>query len=377
MNSRERYIETLTFGTPDKIPFDPGSGRKSTKERWHKEGLPEDRNPLDYIKEMLGIEEPGATRGIVDGGLGVDVRMIPTFEEKVLEHKNGHYVCQDWKGNICEISDEYGLEYLRHAIDFVTRRWIKCPVENRDDWEAMKTRYVVDAPGRFPDDLAQRCATMSDRDWLLSVYVSGPFWQLREWCGFEGLCMMMIDDPELVAEMADFWTHFVSEVLDRILVHIVPDNLFISEDMAYKAKSMISMDMTREFCMPSWKRWSKQVREAGCPLVNVDSDGYIGELIPLWIESGVNVCDPIEVAAHCDIVEFRHQFGKKIAFRQGIDKRCIAAGGDILKAEMRRIEPIVRDGGYIPGCDHGIPHDVSWLNYVDYCRQLAEMTGWL
>ena len=100
---------------------------------------------------------------------------------------------------------------------------------------------------------------MHDRDWLLTVAVSGPFWQLREWCGFEGLCMMMIDDPELVAEMADFWTHFVSEVLDRILVHIVPDNLFISEDMAYKAKSMISMDMTREFCMPSWKRWSKQV----------------------------------------------------------------------------------------------------------------------
>jgi hypothetical protein len=135
--------------------------------------------------------------------------------------------------------------------------------------------------------------------------------------------------------------------------------------------------MTREFCMPSWKTWSKQIRDAGCPLIDVDSDGFIGELIPLWIESGINVCDPIEVAAHCDIVEFRQQFGHQIAFRQGIDKRCIAAGGDVLKKELDRVEPIIRDGGYIPGCDHGIPHDVSWDNYLDYCGQLARLTGWL
>ncbi len=96
------------------------------------EGLPEGRDPIGYIKELLGIAPDVATRGLVKGGLGVDFRMRPTFEEKILEHKNGHYVCQDWKGNICEISDEYGLEYLRHAIDFVTRRWIKCPVENRE-----------------------------------------------------------------------------------------------------------------------------------------------------------------------------------------------------------------------------------------------------
>ena len=37
----------------------------------------------------------------------------------------------------------------------------------------------------------------------------------------------------------------------------------------------------------------------------------------------------------------------------------------------------VRDGGFILSCDHGIPSDVSWKNFVDYCRQLAEMTGWL
>ena len=41
LNARERYIETLTFGQPDKIPFIPGGPRKSTLARWRKEGLDE------------------------------------------------------------------------------------------------------------------------------------------------------------------------------------------------------------------------------------------------------------------------------------------------------------------------------------------------
>ena len=374
MNPRERYIETLTFGNPDKIPFRPGSGRESTLARWHKEGLPEDRNQLEFVMETIGIE-PDKTKPPVN--LGVDFKMMPQFEEKVLEHKNGHYICQDWKGNVCEISDEFDVTYLQTGKDFVTRRWIGCPVENRDDWEQMKCRYDVNTPGRFPDDFAERCKQTQDRDWVLNISFSGPFWQLREWCGFEELCMMTIEQPDLVEEMAEFWTNFVSATLGRILEHIVPDSIHISEDMAYKAKAMISPAMTRQFCMPSWKKWSGQVRDAGCPIVDIDSDGFIGELIPLWIESDVNVCDPIEVAAHCDINDFRNQFGYQMAYWGGVDKRCIAKGGQSIRDELKRIEPVIKGGGFIPGCDHGVPHDISWPDFVDYCRLLAQMTGWL
>lgn len=374
MTPRERYIETLTFGSPDRIPFMPGHARKSTLARWHREGLPEGQNPTAYAAQQLGFELPP---GAEPRGLDVDFRLRPIFEEKVLEHRDGHYVVQDWKGNICEIADNFDVSYLRNATDFVTRRWIKCPVETRADWEAMKPRYDLDAPGRFPEGFAQRWAGLRERDWPLNIGVSGPFWQLREWCGFEGLCMLMIDDPEFVDEMAGFWMRFVSGMLERILPHVVPDTFFISEDMAYKAKSMISMDMARRFCMPSWVEWTQQVKAAGCPLVDIDSDGFIGELIPLWIEAGVNVCDPIEVAAHCDIVAFRRQFGRRMAYRQGIDKRCMAAGGQTLKDEMQRIAPVVRDGGYLPGCDHGVPSDIAWPDFMDYCQQLAKLTGWL
>ena len=352
----------------------PGEPRESTLTTWHKQGLPEDVYYMDYLLDTLGISHECCHE---TSCVNVDFRMIPQFEEKVLEHKNGHYIVQDWKGNICEISDEFDVTYLRLAKDFVTRAWIKCPVENRDDWEQMKSRYTLDAPGRFADDFIEQCAAAGKNDNLFVVYFSGSFWQLREWAGFEGLCMMMIEQPDLIAEMAQFWCDFVSELLGRIFEHVTPDMIHISEDMAYKAKAMISPAMTREFCMPSWIQWAKQAREAGVSIVDIDSDGFIGELIPLWIESGVNVCDPIEVAAHNDINAFRAQFSHQIAFRQGVDKRAMAKGGKAIRDELKRIEPVIKDGGFIPGCDHGVPFDVSWPNFVEYTKLLAQMTGWL
>jgi uroporphyrinogen decarboxylase len=373
MNARQRFVETLTFGRPDRVPLAPGQPRESTLAAWRTQGLPDGADWWAHLQETLGIPPEPAPPA---ADLGVDFRCIPQFEEKVLEHKDGHLIVQDWKGNICEISDRYDVTYLRQPKDFVTRRWLKCPVGSRAEWEAMKARYAVDSSGRFPADFAARSERLRGRDVPLVVSFAGPFWQLREWCGFENLCILMVEQPEFVDEMAAAWARFVAEMLARIFAHAVPDMVHLSEDMAFKAHSMISPAMTRRFCRPAYEEWSRLAREAGVPLVGVDSDGYVGGLIPVWIESGINVTDPVEVAAHNDIADYRARFGRRMAYQGGVDKRAMARGGEAIREELRRIEPVVRDGGYIPGCDHGVPPDVSWPNFVDYCRLLAQMTGW-
>jgi uroporphyrinogen decarboxylase len=373
MTPRERYLQALLFGEPDRVPFTPGGPREKTLKRWRSEGLPADRPWFDVLCEEIGVERETAT----GGSPGVDFKMNPKFEEKVLEHKGGHYIVQDWMGNITEISDEYDYTYIRSARDFVTRKWHKFPVETRADFEDMKRRYDPDDPVRYPPDFAERVARLRDRDSPAGIGFAGPFWQLREWCGFEPLCMLFLDDPGFVHEMVDFWTTFVSRTMARVLEAGVVDQVHISEDMAYKEKSMISPGMCREFLLPCWTRWTSEARQAGVPVVDMDSDGKIDELIPLWIEAGINVCDPIEVAAGNDINAYRGAFGRRIAYRGGVDKRCIAKGGGVIREEIERIAPVVRDGGYIPGCDHGVPYDISWQSFKDYGRLLAELTGWL
>jgi hypothetical protein len=373
---RERFREALLFGRPDRVPLQPGYPRESTLAAWHQQGLPEGIGWYDHLMQVLGIErEPIQPR--VD--LGVSFKMIPTFEEKVLAHHNGHVIVQDWMGAITEISDRYDYTYIRAAKDFVTRKWHRFPVQNRRDWEEkIKWRYDPRHPDRFPDDFDRRCDALRDREYELRLVFNGPFWQLREWCGLENLCILMIDDPGFVQEMIDFWTDFVLQTLAPILDRVELDYVRFGEDMAYKKHSMISPAMTRRFLLPTWREWVRTIRASGCPIICVDSDGYVAELVPIWIEAGLNCTFPIEVAAGNDVVAYRRQYGKKMAYEGGIDKRALAAGGEIMRAEvMRVVPPLIEDGGFIPGCDHGVPPDISWPDYVAYSRLLARLTGWL
>ena len=374
MTPRERYQATLLFKTPDKVPLSPGGPRESTRKAWHEQGLPEEMSHVDAYHEILGIPKETPRP---QPSLGASFQMIPTFEEKVLEHKDGHYIVRDWMGAITEISDEFDYTYIRGAKDFVTRKWHRFPVQTRDDWEEMKTRFDPQHPKRFSEDFEETCVKLQDRDGVAHVHFNGPFWQLREWVGMENLCILMVDDPEWIEEMVQFWTVFVSETLAPILERVTLDSVGISEDMAYKAHSMISPAMVRRFLMPAYKVWAPQIYASGCPIIDMDSDGDITELIPLWIEAEINVCDPIEVAAHNDIVAFRKKFGRQIAYKGGIDKRASAAGGDVIQAELDRITPVVEDGGFIPACDHAVPSDISWSNFLDYTKRLAKITGWL
>ncbi|MEI6083535.1 MAG: hypothetical protein WCS70_04465 [Verrucomicrobiota bacterium] len=275
MTERERYIATLTFAQPDRIPFQPGHGRQSTLRAWQQQGLPATVTDYQaYLRQVLGIP-PATSEEIVEPG--VDFRMIPQFEEKVLERRPGTLVVQDWKGNICEISDEFDVTYLRNAVDFVTRSWIKCPVETRADWEDLRHRYDALDPQRFPADWTNRCRQLQARDYPSGLILSGPFWQLREWLGFENLCVLLLDDPEFMRQMIRCW----------------------------------------------------------------------------------------------------EQYGTQTAYRGGVDKRAMAKGGATIREEMARLQPAIAAGGFIPSCDHGVPSDVSWPNFVDYSKLLAQATRWL
>lgn len=377
MHERQRFIAALTFGQPDRFPLEPGWPRESTLQAWHTQGLPQDADWFATLMDTLGI--PYQPPAGPNPDLGVDFKLIPTFEEKVLEHRDGHYIVQDWMGAITEISDEYDYTYIRSAKDFVTRKWHRFPVQERWDWEEkIRWRYDPNAQGRFPPDFKQRCLALHERQLPLRLSFNGPFWQLREWCGLEGLCLLMAEQPDFVLEMIDFWRAFVAQLLGRVVDRILPDFVMVNEDMAYKLHSMISPRMVRRFLLPAWTEWVGLLKSRGCPVVCVDSDGFVGELLPLFLEAGFNCTFPVEVAAGNDIVLYRQQYGGRMAYLGGIDKRALSAGGEIMRTEVLRVvPPLLESGGFIPGCDHGVPPDISWPNFVEYTRLLAQLTGWL
>ena len=59
--------------------------------------------------------------------------------------------------------------------------------------------------------------------------------------------------------------------------------------------------MFKQFCLPFYEKVMEKVHAAKIPVVMVDSDGNIEQIIPYWLDMGVTVMHPMEVAAGMDV----------------------------------------------------------------------------
>ena len=45
-------------------------------------------------------------------------------------------------------------------------------------------------------------------------------------------------------------------------------------------------------------------------------------------------------------------------------------GPETIDAELARVAPLVREGGYVPATDHSLPPDISFQNYCIFMEKL-------
>ena len=358
MTPRQRYLETIRFGTPDRIPYRFGGPREATLRSWYYQGLKEGVN----LGQVMG-NDPNA-------GTPIDMLPLPRFEEVTLEEFDDKRIWIDFLG-ATRIDQKNPV-----TPGFVTRRWLEFPVKNWADFEEMKKRYQPDTPGRIPENWDEFVAKHRDRDYVLSLTVFGPFWRVRDWVGFENLCMMCATDRDFVKAMMDYVIDFTIENLRGRIADLAIDFLFISEDMAYKTASMISPAMVRDLMVPGYRRLMDFLRANNVGTVVMDCDGHVSELIPIWIDVGMDATWPIEIAAHNDPIAYRKEFGKEIAMLGTIDKRELRFDFDRVKREvMSKVPWLLEQGGYIPGVDHGVPPDIPVRNFLymaELIKTLAE-----
>ncbi len=356
MTSRERFVETMMFGHPDRVPYMFGGPRQSTLEAWYRQGLSRDTD----FGRFVGYDR--------HEGLPINLGPVPAFEHVVLEETERHKI---W-------IDELGAKRIDHKVlptpGFVTRKWLEFPVKKRADFLEMTKRYDPSAPERYPGDWEARKARYGNRDFVLSCTLQSMFWRVRDWVGFEGLCSMVYDQPRLVHEMMQYVADFTVRALERALSEVEVDFVFFNEDMAYKTASMISPAMVKEFMWPRYRQLVRFLRDQGVSMLVMDCDGYVGELIPLWLEVGISVVSPVEIAANNDPVAYRREYGKSLGMLGGIDKRELRFDKARVKAEvMSKVPWLIEQGGYIPQVDHGVPPDVPVRNFLYMCELIKEI----
>jgi uroporphyrinogen decarboxylase len=348
----------MRFEPVDRMPLWENDPWPSALRRWQREGLGPGNEPPLYAECENKIQ------------CGVDLWMRPRYQQRV-DSDDGEFVTR-WT--------EFGvLERVFKSPDETTMpEHIEYPVKCRADWRAIKARFVSGDEGRFPAAWSRQCEQWrSDGPVLVFQDRRAPslFGFVRELMGPERTLFAFYDEPDLVHDIMETQTELVLGLLPRVIDDAPLSGIFFWEDMCYRGGPLISPAMFREFMLPRYSRITELARSLGIDIIFVDSDGDVSELIPLWLESGINGVYPMEVAAGMNVVKLRAEYGCDLLMTGGIDKRALARDRQAIDAELEAKIPLVEKGGYIPHVDHAIPHDVPYENFLYYWRKKRELLG--
>ncbi|MDD4860116.1 MAG: uroporphyrinogen decarboxylase family protein [Dehalococcoidales bacterium] len=254
--------------------------------------------------------------------------------------------------------------------------YLEQPVKDRQSWNEYKKRLQPDTPGRFPADWATYARKLNEKDEPVMMFTGSFFGFLREFLGVEKLLYSFYDDPAWVEDMMEHICEMELTCVKKVLKDIRVDFVYFWEDMAFKTGPLISPAMFKKYMVPRYRRITDLLRKNGIDVIFVDSDGNIDELIPLWLEGGVNAFWPLECAAGMNAVELRKKYGKDIIMSGNMDKRALIRGKNDIKQEvMSKVPFLLEKGGYFPSVDHGVPPDVPFENYEYFINLLREVAG--
>lgn len=337
-------------------------------ETWAEQGLPPDAD----LAELFDFDPPGK---VSLGQLGwCEAGLCPVFETTVLEERGAYELVQDFAG--------------RHVLYFKGRRdgfmpeYVDHPVKDQRTFEEqILWRMDPDSPERYAD-LEPRMAGAQEaaaQGLMITQNLVGGYMYLRSLMGPEALLYAFYDMPEVVYACMQAWFELADAVIARHQAYVTLDEFFIAEDICYNGGPLISPRMMKTFLFPYYRQLvanikARQLDRSRHLYVQVDTDGFADPVIPLYREAiGMDAMSPFEVAAGCDVVRTGREYPDLVIFG-GIDKRVLAQGREAIDAMLARVIPEMRArGGYIPTCDHGVPAEVPYEDYLYYRRRVVEM----
>ncbi len=333
--------------------------------RWKTEGLPDDWQETNLFNyDPNGQFNTGVNLGWCEPAF------LPYFEYKVLETHGDYEIVQDGAGRTIQIfkGRTHGFMpiYLKHAVTDMA------------DWERVAQRLDPANPVRWEglEDTVRRNKAAADAvGGILVQNMVGGYMYLRALMGPEDLMYIMYDAPAVLHAAMQGWLALADAALRRVQAVTPIDEIFLGEDICYNHGLLISPDSVREFLLPYYGQLLANARGRQTAPISfyIDTDGDCRPAIPLYAELGLTRMSPFEVASGCDVVEIARQY-PHLVMSGGIDKRILAAGKDAIDAHLNHIMPFMCDrGGYYPTCDHGVPDDVSYENYLYYRQRVCEM----
>lgn len=367
----ERLKMALNHKEPDRIPLDLGSTKmsgisiKAYKNFIQYKGWQDiDGSPqiLDPVQQLALVNED------ILGEICVDTRgLLPCspagFKTEYKEVEN--YIV---------FKDEWGIDW-------------RMPKQNGFYFDAYTHPLAGDIsvsdlqkyPWPDPKDITrissfksriEQLGKKDDYGFVLHGVTSGVMEMSMRLRGFEQMFMDFALDPDLACALLDkiveikcsYWEKALELVGNDVLVAVEADDLGTQNSL------LISPQMYREFVKPRHKELFAFIRKKAPHIkIFLHSCGAIKSMIPDLVEAGVDILNPVQVAASgMDTKVLKKEFGDSLTFWGGaVDTQYILPFGtpDQVKDEVkRRIDDLAPGGGFVFNTIHNIQADVPPQN---------------
>jgi uroporphyrinogen decarboxylase len=363
LSHRERVLRALRHQEPDRIPFDLGStictsvhivAYQKLKAYFSVEA---EDTIINKMMQTAAIHEP------ILQALDIDLRSvipgIPDSKPYIPVGENGY-------------QDEYGVVRRKPPTSFYYDL-VKCPLAG-----PITIQDILKFPWPDPSDPGYTRG-MRDRllyyreqtDYATVLRLPVPFVHTTQFVrGFEDWFTDLAADKRLAAALFDAAVEHNTALAEELLKEAgdLVDVVAISEDLGFQNGLIVSPELYRELFKPRHRKYFETVKKYTSAFIHLHSCGSIYKLIPDLIELGVDVLNPVQVAARdMDSSILGPEFGDRLSFWGAIDTQRVLPKGtpQEVKAEVkRRIRDLAPSGGYILAAVHNIQPGVPVENII-------------
>jgi uroporphyrinogen decarboxylase len=350
MTSRERMRLVYAHEEPDRLPMHD-SPWGPTVERWHREGLPAGVSPAAFFgwENQAGIAHDNSPR--------YPVQTLEQTEEYTIHTTAWGVTMKDWRshGGVPEF------------LDFT--------IKDRDSWAEAKARMTPSEDRVNWAALEQAWARWEANGAWITAGAWFGYDVFASWiAGYERVLMALALDPDWVRDMIE-----AALELNIAMLSMIWDRGYKfqcvrwPDDLGYRNGLLFSKDTYRQVVKPAQKRMVDWCHDRGVKTM-LHSCGNVMELVPEFVEIGIDALNPLEQKAGMDVYALKRQFGDRLVLEGGIDVRNMTDGARIEEEIGAKLEVLKPGGGYIFHSDHSVPENVS---FADYCRvmELARYYG--
>jgi hypothetical protein len=350
MTARERFAAALDHRLPERLPMDLVWPRAET---------------IRLLESHFEVETPEE----VLRRLGVDFRWVPLpmdypeFREKAGALLSGdapgageRYIFHDRR----TFEDHWGA-VQRVGEDGKYLQWLDGPLAGKDSLEGWSLPKAVYPP------VAEVSAGIEPIGAFVTVIeIEFPFKLARHLCGYEHFLVQMALNPAMVEELYDLL--YAAQTEKAVLAARAGyDVVALVGDIAGQRGMLYSPEMFARYDAPRLARLIEQTRSANRNVkILYHSDGNLEAVIPLLIDCGVDILNPVQSSC-MDPAAIKRKYGERLVFHGTISVQDTVPRGSVREVReevAQRIRTVGYDGALVVSPENSIPFDAPLENIL-------------